>query len=54
MLMQLVEAWRQNSRDQQRLVAMGDRELQDIGVSRTEVADEIRRSFWTEIKGRLP
>ena len=54
MLMQLVEAWRQNSRDQRRLAAMSDRELQDIGVCRGKVAEKIGRSFWPEMKGRLP
>ena len=53
-MLMLVAAWRENVRDQRRLAAMGDRELLDIGVSRTEVADEIRRSFWREVKGRLP
>jgi len=53
-MLMLVAAWRQNSRDRRQLAAMGDRELQDIGVSRTEVADEISRSFWREMKGRLP
>ena len=53
-MLMLVLAWRENVRDQRRLAAMGDRELQDIGVSRTEVADEISRSFWREMKGRLP
>jgi uncharacterized protein YjiS (DUF1127 family) len=53
-MLMLVTAWRQNVRDQHRLAAMGDRELQDIGLSRTEVADEISRSFWREMTGRLP
>ncbi|MCP4616233.1 MAG: DUF1127 domain-containing protein [Bradyrhizobium sp.] len=50
----LVTVWRENMRDRHRLAVMGDRELQDIGLSRTEVADEIRRSFWREMNGRLP
>ncbi|HXI08995.1 MAG: DUF1127 domain-containing protein [Bradyrhizobium sp.] len=53
-MLMLVAAWRQNVRDQYQLAAMDDRELRDIGVSRTEVADEIRRSFRREMTGRLP
>jgi uncharacterized protein YjiS (DUF1127 family) len=53
-MLMLARAWRENVRDQHRLAAMSDRELRDIGVSRTEVADEIRRSFWREMTGRLP
>jgi uncharacterized protein YjiS (DUF1127 family) len=49
----LMAAWRQNSRDQRRLAAMSDRELQDIGVCRGEVADRIGCSFWREMNGRL-
>ena len=52
-MLMLVAAWQENVRDQRRLAAMGDRELQDIGVSRTEVADEISRSFWREMNGRV-
>jgi uncharacterized protein YjiS (DUF1127 family) len=53
-MLMLVVAWRENGRDQRRLAAMSDRELQDIGVCRAEVADEISRPFWPEMKGRLP
>jgi uncharacterized protein YjiS (DUF1127 family) len=53
-MLMLVTAWRQNSRDQRQLAAMSDRELEDIGVCRAEVADRISRSFWREMKGRLP
>jgi uncharacterized protein YjiS (DUF1127 family) len=53
-MLMLVAAWRQNSRDRRQLAAMSDRDLQDIGVCRGEVADGISRSFWPEIKGRMP
>ena len=53
-MLMLVMAWRQNSREQRQLAAMSDRELEDIGVCRGEVADRISRSFWSEMKGRLP
>jgi uncharacterized protein YjiS (DUF1127 family) len=49
----LAAAWRQNSHDRRQLAAMSDRELQDFGLCRAEVADEISRSFWRDMKGRL-
>ena len=51
-MLMLAPAWRRNSRERSQLAAMSDRELQDIGVCREEVADEISRSFWREMKGR--
>lgn len=53
-MLKLVAAWRQNNRDRRLLAAMSDRELEDIGVCRAEVADRTSRSFWREMKGRLP
>jgi uncharacterized protein YjiS (DUF1127 family) len=53
-MLMLLAAWRQNSRDQRQLAAMSDRELQDIGVCRGEVAGRVSRPFWPEMKGRLP
>ncbi|MEZ5822899.1 MAG: DUF1127 domain-containing protein [Bradyrhizobium sp.] len=50
----LVAAWRERSRVRRQLAVMNDRELHDIGVCRAEVADEIGRPFWREMKGRLP
>jgi uncharacterized protein YjiS (DUF1127 family) len=53
-MLMLVAAWREDSRDRRQLAVMSDRELQDIAVCRAEVADGISRSFWREMKGRLP
>jgi uncharacterized protein YjiS (DUF1127 family) len=53
-MLMLVAAWRQNSREQRQLAAMSDRELQDIGVCRGEVAEKISRPFRPEMTGRLP
>jgi uncharacterized protein YjiS (DUF1127 family) len=53
-MLMLVAAWRQNSRDQRQLAAMSDRELEDIGVCRGEVADKISRPFRPDMTGRLP
>jgi len=50
----LVRTWRERSRVRRQLAVMGDRELHDMGVCRAEVADEIGRPFWREMKGRLP
>ncbi|MGQ0683841.1 DUF1127 domain-containing protein [Bradyrhizobium sp.] len=48
----LIAAWRERRRVRRQLAAMSDRELHDIGVCRAEVADEIGRPFWREMKGR--
>jgi len=53
-MLMLLAAWRQNSRDQRQLAAMSNRELQDVGVCRGEVAGRVSRPFWPEMKGRLP
>jgi len=53
-MLMLVAAWRRNSREQRRLAAMSDRELEDIGVCRGEVAEKISRPFRPEMTGRLP
>jgi uncharacterized protein YjiS (DUF1127 family) len=49
----LVATWRERSRVRRQLAVMSDRELHDMGVCRTELADEIGRPFWREMKGRL-
>ena len=49
----LVAMWRERSRVRRQLAVMSDRELHDMGVCRAEVADEIGRPFWREMKGRL-
>jgi uncharacterized protein YjiS (DUF1127 family) len=49
----LVATWRERSRVRRQLAVMSDRELHDMGVCRAEVADEIGRPFWREMKGRL-
>jgi uncharacterized protein YjiS (DUF1127 family) len=53
-ILMLVATWRARSRVRRQLAVMSDRELHDIGVCRAEVADEISRPFWREMKGRLP
>ena len=49
----LVATWRERSRVRRQFAVMSDRELHDIGVCRAELADEIGRPFWQEMKGRL-
>jgi uncharacterized protein YjiS (DUF1127 family) len=53
-MLMLMLTWRERSRVRRQLAVMSERELHDMGVCRAEVADEIGRSFWPEIKGRLP
>jgi uncharacterized protein YjiS (DUF1127 family) len=33
---------------------MNERELRDMGIYPADIADEIGRPFWREMKGRLP
>ncbi len=42
----LIDLWQSRSRGRQRLLAMSDRELQDIGLSRRDAFDEARKPFW--------
>jgi uncharacterized protein YjiS (DUF1127 family) len=52
-MLMLVATCRERSRTRRQLAAMSDRELHDIGVCRAEMACEISRPFWREMKGRL-
>jgi len=42
----LVRVWRERRRTRGELAAMSDRELQDIGICRSEIANEIGKPFW--------
>jgi len=48
------QSWRERSRVRRQLAAMNERELQDMGICRADIADEIGRPFWREMKGKLP
>jgi uncharacterized protein YjiS (DUF1127 family) len=50
----LVQLWRERRRVRCQLAVMSERELHDMGICRADIADEIGRPFWREIKGRLP
>jgi uncharacterized protein YjiS (DUF1127 family) len=41
-----VRGWQQRRRDLCRLAVMSERELQDIGICRADIADEIGKPFW--------
>jgi len=41
-----VRVWRQRRRHRCQLAAMNERELQDIGICRSEIANEIGKPFW--------
>jgi uncharacterized protein YjiS (DUF1127 family) len=51
---ELVRRWRERSRARRLLAAMNERELEDIGVCRTDIAEDVGRPFWRDMKGRLP
>jgi uncharacterized protein YjiS (DUF1127 family) len=41
-----VSVWRERGRARRQLAVMSDRELQDIGICRSEIAYEIGKPFW--------
>jgi uncharacterized protein YjiS (DUF1127 family) len=41
-----VRVWRERRRTRRQLADMSDRELQDIGICRSEIAFEIGKPFW--------
>jgi len=45
-LIALARVWRERSRTRRRLAAMSERELQDMGICQSEIADEIGKPFW--------
>jgi uncharacterized protein YjiS (DUF1127 family) len=54
-ILMLVRLWRARRRDRRQLAVMSERELQDMGTCRADIADEIGRPFWRDNKkGRLP
>jgi uncharacterized protein YjiS (DUF1127 family) len=41
-----VRVWRERGRIRRRLAAMSERELQDIGICRSDIACETGKPFW--------
>ena len=44
-----VRVWRESRRTRRQLAAMSERELQDIGICRSDIAIEIGRPFWRSL-----
>jgi uncharacterized protein YjiS (DUF1127 family) len=44
----VVAAWRQRDQERRELTGMSEFELRDIGISRSDVGNEVRKSFWQE------
>jgi uncharacterized protein YjiS (DUF1127 family) len=42
----LVRSWRTRARVRRHLAAMTEGELQDMGICRSEIADERNKPFW--------
>ncbi len=38
--------WRKRWREREQLARLGERELRDIGLSRSAIYDELRKPFW--------
>ena len=45
-LFALVRVWRERQRVRRQLAVMSERELQDVGTCRSEIACEIAKPFW--------
>jgi len=45
-LFALVRIWRERQRTRRQLAIMSERDLQDIGICRSEIAYEIAKPFW--------
>ncbi len=41
-----IRVWRERGRTRRQLADMSERELQDMGICRSEIADEIGKPFW--------
>jgi len=46
MAMTIASSWRERSRARRQLVALSDREWQDIGACRSEISAEAGKPFW--------
>jgi uncharacterized protein YjiS (DUF1127 family) len=45
-----IRLWRDRSRVRRQLAVMSERELQDIGICRSLISDEIGKPFWRGYK----
>ena len=51
LLIRLVDAvirWQERARERRQMTWLSERELRDIGVSRSEMARELAKPFWRE------
>jgi uncharacterized protein YjiS (DUF1127 family) len=46
LLITLLNTWRVRVRDRRALAPMSERSLKDIGITRYDVLNEIRKPFW--------
>jgi uncharacterized protein YjiS (DUF1127 family) len=46
--LRLVGLWRRRMRDRRRLAVLTDRDLRDIGLSRSDAHWEYRKPFWRQ------
>jgi uncharacterized protein YjiS (DUF1127 family) len=45
-LIALVETWQRRLRDRRELALMGERSLRELGLTRYDALQEIRKPFW--------
>ena len=48
-----VRVWRERRRTRRQLAAMSERELRDIGIYRSDIANEIGKPFWRAFEAHL-
>jgi uncharacterized protein YjiS (DUF1127 family) len=46
LMLGLVWLWRERTRSRRELAAMSERQLQDIGVRRADIAEDLGKPFW--------
>ncbi|HCJ30519.1 MAG TPA: hypothetical protein DHV63_14805 [Pseudomonas sp.] len=44
--LQLMRLWQQRARTRRQLAALDDRQLADVGISRSERLDELNKPIW--------
>jgi enamine deaminase RidA (YjgF/YER057c/UK114 family)/uncharacterized protein YjiS (DUF1127 family) len=52
-ILTIFQSWCERSRVRRQLAVMNARDLQDMGICRADIADEIGRPFWREMKGKF-
>ena len=52
-MLTFIRVWRERRRTRRQLAAMSERELRDIGIYWSDIADEIGKPFWRAFEAHL-